>query len=128
VLNVTPHGNEGSIWAAGAGPAADSNGKYLLSRCEWNVRYDAECQWFPDKWRLRERDHELSTKDGHLAVADYFNMYNTVSESNADQDLGSGGAMVVPTFKDSSGVIHALVVVPERIPISTWRIGRTWKV
>jgi len=37
-------------------------------------------------------------------------MYNTVSESNADEDLGSGGAMVVPNFKDSSGLTHALVV------------------
>src|ERR1019366_2581149 len=53
---------------------------------------------------------KLSTKKGKLAVADYFNMYNTVSESDADEDLGSGGAMVVPNFKDSSGVLHDLVV------------------
>src|SRR5713101_3757209 len=32
--------------------------KYLLSRREWNVRYNAECQWVPGKWQLWERDHE----------------------------------------------------------------------
>ena len=37
-------------------------------------------------------------------------MFNTVSESNADEDLGSGGAMVVPNFKDSNRVVHKLVV------------------
>jgi hypothetical protein len=37
-------------------------------------------------------------------------MYNTVSESDVDEDLGSGGAMVVPNFKDSNGVVHDLVV------------------
>lgn len=45
-----------------------------------------------------------------MAVADYFNMYNTVTESDGDEDLGSGGAMIVPNFKDSSGVLHELVV------------------
>ena len=53
---------------------------------------------------------KLSIKKGKLAVADYFNMYNTVSESNKDEDLGSGGALVVPNFKDSSGTVHELVI------------------
>jgi hypothetical protein len=53
---------------------------------------------------------KLSTRKGRLAVSDYFNMYNTVSESDADEDLGSDGAMVVPNFKDSNGVLHNLVV------------------
>jgi hypothetical protein len=33
---------------------------------------------------------------GALSVADYFTMSNTASESNGDQDLGSGGVMLVP--------------------------------
>ena len=39
---------------------------------------------------------KLSTSDGALAVADYFTMHNTVAESNADEDLGSGGLIVMP--------------------------------
>ena len=32
ILNLTPNGNEGSIWMSGAGLAADSFGKYFLAR------------------------------------------------------------------------------------------------
>jgi hypothetical protein len=110
VLNVTPNGNDGAIWAAGAGPAADSNGNiyFLVGNGTFDTTLNAN--GFPVNGDYGNAIMKLSTKNGHLAVSDYFNMYNTVSESNADQDLGSGGAMVVPTFKDSSGMIHALVV------------------
>src|SRR6202165_282401 len=110
VLNVTPKGNEGAIWAAGAGPAADSNGNiyFLVGNGTFDTTPNAN--GFPKNGDYGNAIMKLSTKNGQLAVADYFNMYNTVSESNADEDLGSGGAMVVPTFKDSSGVTHSLVV------------------
>jgi len=36
-------------------------------------------------------------------VADYFEMYNGVQESDSDTDLGSGGAILLPEMKDSSG-------------------------
>src|SRR5262249_9596191 len=42
--------------------------------------------------------------------ADYFNMFNTTSESDADQDLGSGGALVLPDMKDSNGLTWHLAV------------------
>ena len=38
-----------------------------------------------------------------LAVADYFTMSNTVAESNADEDLGSGGAVVLLNVTDNGG-------------------------
>jgi hypothetical protein len=37
-------------------------------------------------------------------------MYNTVAESNADEDLGSGGALVLPDLQDASGTTHHLAV------------------
>jgi hypothetical protein len=45
-----------------------------------------------------------------LVVADYFEMYNTVQESDADEDLGSGGVIVLPEMKDSSGNLWNLAV------------------
>ena len=53
---------------------------------------------------------KLSTSGGTLAVADYFNMYNTVQESNADVDLGSGGAIILPDITDNDGQAHHLAV------------------
>src|SRR2546425_629913 len=52
---------------------------------------------------------KLSTS-GNVSVADYFTMHNTVAESNVDQDLGSGGALVLPDLTDSLGhTLHLAV-------------------
>jgi hypothetical protein len=110
VLNVTPNGNEGAIWAAGQGLAADSGGNIYFDDANGTFDTTLDGNGFPDKGDYGNGLIKLSTKKGQLAVSDYFNMYNTVTESNGDEDLGSGGAMVVPNFKDSSGVMHELVV------------------
>jgi hypothetical protein len=110
VLNVTPNGSEGAIWAAGAGPAEDSNGHIYFLDANGTFGTSLNAGGFPANGNYGNAIMKLSTTNGKLAVADYFNMYNTVDESDADEDLGSGGAMVVPNFKDSSGVLHDLVV------------------
>jgi hypothetical protein len=110
VLNVTPNGSEGAIWAAGAGPAADANGNIYFLDANGTFDTTLDADGLPANGDYGNAIIKLSTKKGKLAVADYFNMYNTVSESDADEDLGSGGAMVVPNFKDSNGVLHELVV------------------
>ncbi|HEY4842576.1 MAG TPA: pyrrolo-quinoline quinone [Terriglobales bacterium] len=110
VLNVTPNGNEGAIWGAGAGPAADSSGNIYFLDANGTFDTSLNGSGFPANGDYGNAIMKLSTKKGQLAVSDYFNMYNTVSESDADEDLGSGGAMIVPNFKDSNGVLHELVV------------------
>ncbi|MGA7293844.1 MAG: hypothetical protein WBW85_15020, partial [Terriglobales bacterium] len=110
VLNVTPNGNEGAIWAAGAGPAADSNSNIYFLDANGTFDTTLNGSGFPANGDYGNAIMKLSTKNGRMAVSDYFNMYNTVSESDVDEDLGSGGAMVVPNFKDSSGTLHELVV------------------
>jgi len=110
VINVTPNGNEGAIWAAGSGLAADSGGNIYFDDANGTFDTTLNGNGFPVNGDYGNAIVKLSTKKKSLAVADYFNMYNTVSESNADEDLGSGGAMVVPNIKDSSGAVHQLVV------------------
>jgi len=110
VLNVTPNGNEGAIWAAGAGPAADSSGNIYFLDANGTFDTTLTGSGFPINGDYGNAIVKLSIKKKQLVVADYFNMYNTVSESDADEDLGSGGAMVIPNIKDSSGGVHQLVV------------------
>ncbi len=100
VLNVTPNGNEGAIWMTGAGIAADSDG--FLYFLDANGTFDTtlDGNGFPINGDYGNAMVKVSTS-GPLAVADYFNMYNTVQESNSDTDLGSGGALVLPDISAS---------------------------
>jgi len=110
VLNVTPNGSGGAIWGAAAGPAADSNGNIFFLDANGTFDPTLNGSGFPVDGDFGNGILKLSIKKGELTVSDYFNMFNTVSESAADEDLGSGGGMVIPNFKDSSGVMHQLVV------------------
>src|SRR4029079_4888535 len=64
---------------------------------------------FPSKADFGNAFLKIATAGG-LSVADYFATFDTVSASNADTDLGSGGAMVFPDFVDASGVTRHLAV------------------
>ncbi len=110
VLNLTPNGSEGSIWMAGAGLAADANGYiYFLDA---NGTFDAtlNASGFPVNSDFGNGFLKVSTAGNSLSVADYFEMYNTVTESDNDEDLGSGGALVLPDLTDTSGTVHHLAV------------------
>jgi len=109
VIDVTPNGNEGAIWMAGTGLAGDSQGNiYFL---DGNGTFDTtlNSQGFPINGDYGNAFIKLSTSP-KLAVADYFNMYNTVQESNSDEDLGSGGAILLPDLNDNNGQVHHLAV------------------
>jgi hypothetical protein len=109
VLNVTPNGSRGGMWMAGAGPAADAQGNvYVL---DGNGTFDTTltAQGFPNKGNFGNAFLKIATAGG-LSVADYFATFDTVSASNADTDLGSGGAMVFPDFVDASGATRHLAV------------------
>ena len=109
ILNLTPNGTEGSIRMSSAGMAADSAGYvYFLDA---NGAFDAtlDSSGFPTNKDLGNAFLELSTSPG-LAVADYFATHDTVQQSAADSDLGSGGALVLPDQADASAQARQLVV------------------
>ncbi|MGN6648663.1 outer membrane protein assembly factor BamB family protein [Trinickia sp.] len=107
-LNLTPNGSEGSVWMSGAGMASDGNALYLLDA---NGTFDStlNSSGFPVNGDFGNTFLKLATSP-KLSVADYFAPFNTVTESNQDVDLGSGGALVLPDLVDASGATRHLAV------------------
>lgn len=108
VLNLTPNGSQGAIWGAGAGLAADNDGNIFLLDANGVFDSTVNSSGFPDQGDYGNAFLRLTTAGG-LAVADYFEMYNQLSENDTDTDLGSGGAILV-SEKDSTGKVWQLAV------------------
>ncbi len=86
---VTANGDQGGIWQSGDGLAADSlNNLYSMTG---NGTFDANTGGVDYGMSYLK----LASKAG-LKVADYFTPYNAVKLSDQDQDLGSGGPLLLP--------------------------------
>jgi len=109
VLNVTPNGSEGAIWMAGDGPAADSSGNIYFLDANGTFDDTLNGSGFPEHGDYGNAFIKISTAGNSLSVADYFTMFNTDSESNSDEDLGSGGEMLLPDLQDAQA--------------NTWHLG-----
>ena len=110
VFDLAPNGNEAAVWQSGAGPAADASGNiYILAG---NGTFDTTLtrNGFPDHGDYGNAFLKLTINQGKLKVADYFDMDDTVAESDRDEDLGSAGPMVLPPMKDAKGLVMHLAV------------------
>ncbi len=118
VLNLTPNGPstphfgdaEGSIWMSGAGLAGDTQGNIFFLDANGTFDSTLSANGFPAHGDFGNAFMKVSTTGNVLAAADYFAAYNLQSESDADQDLGSGGAMLLPDQTDSKGNTRHLAV------------------
>jgi hypothetical protein len=112
VLNVAPNsGGVGpAIWMSGGGPAADSAGNIYLLTANGAFETTMDANGFPKNQDYGNSFLKISTAGGSLTVADYFTMYNEVAESAADEDLGSGGEMLLPDLADASNTVRHLVI------------------
>lgn len=112
VLNVAPNsGGVGpAIWMSGGGPAADSSGNIYLLTANGAFEASLDANGFPKNQDYGNSFLKISTAGGSLSVADYFTMYNEIAESAADQDLGSGGGMLLPDLPDSTNTVRHLMV------------------
>jgi len=109
VLNITPNGNEGAIWMAGAGLAADNSGNIFFLDANGEFDSTLNASGFPNSGDYGNAFMKLSTSSG-LAVADYFEMDNQQQENSTDTDLGSGGTIVLPDLSDGNGhTLHLAV-------------------
>jgi hypothetical protein len=115
VLNLVPNGSDGGIWASGSGPQADAAGNVYVPLGNGTFSNGANPillngSGFPANGNYGNAYVKMSNTAGHLAVADYFTMTNTVSESQGDTDLGSGGGMLLPPLNDNQGHSRNLAV------------------
>ncbi|HXY26226.1 MAG TPA: hypothetical protein VEI73_16360 [Candidatus Acidoferrum sp.] len=108
VLNLVPNGSEGGIWMAGAAPAADASGNiyFIVGNGDFDTTLNANN--FPVNGNCGNCFVKLSS--GQLSLLDYFTPLNTVAESNADTDFGSGGPLLLPDMVDGNGQTRHLAV------------------
>ncbi|HXH50562.1 MAG TPA: pyrrolo-quinoline quinone [Terriglobia bacterium] len=109
-LDFTPNGEKGSVWQSGAGPAADPQGYIYLLAANGSFDTTLNAGGFPSHGNFGNSFLKISTEGGRLTVADYFTMYSVEAENDRDDDLGSGGPLVLPRMKDASGKTWHLVV------------------
>lgn len=99
-FNTSPNGEADSIWGAGAGPAADSDGNiyFLTSNGDFNADSGGGDYGIAML--------KLSTANG-AQVADYFAPYNQSNLSLIDYDLASGNVLLLPD--QSVGPTHLAI-------------------
>jgi hypothetical protein len=112
VFNAAPNSGGGgpAIWMAGGGPAADSAGNVYLLTANGAFEPNLDANGFPSQQDYGNSFLKLTSSGTSLTVADYFAMSNEVDESTADQDLGSGGILLLPDLTDSGGTTRHLAV------------------
>lgn len=110
VLNLTPNGNEGGLWMSGTAPAADASGNIFVLDANGTFDSSLNSNGFPSQNDFGNAFLKIATTNKHLTVADYFEMHDQAAENSTDEDLGSGGALVLPDLTDSQGQIRHLAV------------------
>jgi Immunoglobulin domain len=109
VVNMVPNGNEGGIWMAGTAPAADASGNiyFIIGNGDFGTALDSN--GFPANRNCGNCFAKISST-APMALTDYFTPLNTVAESDADTDFGSGGPLLLPDLVDASGVTRHLAI------------------
>ncbi len=102
VLNASPDAGQSGLWAGDAGPAADAEGNVFVAT--GNGAFDAA---------TGGRDYgdtvlKLGLNGSGLVVGDYFTPFNQKELNDNDDDLGSGGPVLLP---DQPGPHPHLLVV-----------------
>jgi hypothetical protein len=123
VLNVAPNSggaaisggnsynrNGPAIWMSGDGPGADAAGNVYLLTGNGRFETTPDANGFPNQGDYGNSFVKIGSNNGQLGVADFFAMSNEVAESFNDQDLGSGGELLLPDLMDSSQTVRHLVV------------------
>ncbi|MGO8701807.1 MAG: chitobiase/beta-hexosaminidase C-terminal domain-containing protein [Limisphaerales bacterium] len=111
VFNTTPNATvaafganagEGALWMGGNGLCVDDNTNLYFETANGSFSANTGGGDYSDSFV------RLSTTNG-LKVADYFTPYNQLSLAEADEDLGSGGPILLPDATGSAAHPHLIV-------------------
>jgi uncharacterized repeat protein (TIGR03806 family) len=111
IFNTTPNattavfgGNagEGALWMGGNGLCVDASNNLYFETANGSFSANTNGTDYGDSFM------KLSTTNG-LKVADYFTPFNQLDLANADEDLGSGGPILLPASVGSAAHTNLLV-------------------
>ena len=105
VLNLTPDGSEGGIWASDTGPAADTSGNIYVPTGNGTFNAASGGRDYGDSVL------KLALDGSSLSVRDYFTPHDQAELSSADADLGSSGPTLLP---DLPGPHRHLLLQPTK--------------
>jgi hypothetical protein len=101
VWNAVPNGSDGGIWQSGTGIAGDGKNLFLATG---NGDFDGLTNFGDTVTKLTSKATSLQIK-----VTDSFTPYNQQMLDNDDEDLGSGGVLLLPD--QAEGPIKHLLLV-----------------
>lgn len=97
-----PNAAEGAIWMGGNGLSVDANTNLYFETGNGSFSANTNGGDYSDSFM------RLSTTN-KLAVADYFTPFNQANLASVDEDLGSGGLLLLPDSAGSAAHPHLIV-------------------
>jgi len=94
---------EGALWMSGDGPCVDSNNNLYVETANGSFSAQTNGGDYGDSFV------KLSTTNQQFAVADYFAPYDQASMAANDNDLGSGGPILLPDSVGSVAHPHLMI-------------------
>ena len=120
VLNLNPNGSYDGVWQGGGRIDVDPQGFMYVETGNGSFDTTVNAQGFPINGDYGDSFVKIgpdptstatsqNTNGWGLKVVDYFTPFNQASLSSADEDLGSGGPMVLPDSVGNTTHPHLLV-------------------
>jgi fibronectin type 3 domain-containing protein len=113
---------EGGIWAGGDCVVFDPQGYFYVMTGNGAFDYDVNASGFPPEGNYgdcfiklaldptsTEGNQGTNVNGWGIKVVDYFSPYNNESLDSADQDLGSGGPLILPDSAGNTAHPHLIV-------------------
>jgi hypothetical protein len=108
IFNTSPDADDSGIWAGDAGPAADRDGNIFLATGNGLFDVPKGGRDYGDSLLKLHLDGES------LKPVDYFAPFNADELNERDQDLGSGGPVLLP---DQAGPYPHLALIAGKDPV-----------